>query len=133
MRSVILLLVSPLIWLVYNFLSEAAGIKMLIFFSLAGLKKAVIESVARGVLPKFYLEDMHSIAYNVFTACGRRYVVTANPRIMVEPFLKEYLGVEAVMGTELVFSTGVRHWVCGAARGARGCEQEGRGGEILRA
>lgn len=106
LRSIVLLLLSPVIWLVYNYLSEAAGVKMLIFFSLAGLKKSVIESVARGVLPKFYLEDMHSLAYNIFIACGKRYVVTANPRIMVEPFLKEYLSVEAVMGTELAFSKG---------------------------
>ncbi|KAG0597387.1 hypothetical protein M758_UG334000 [Ceratodon purpureus] len=106
LRSIILLLVSPIIWLVYNFISEAVGIKMHIFFSFVGLKKSVIESVARGVLPKFYLEDMHSLSYNVFVACGKRYVVTANPRIMVEPFLKEYLGVEAVVGTELAFSRG---------------------------
>lgn len=101
LRSTVLLLASPLIWLLYNFFSEAAGIKMLIFLSCAGVKASVIESVARGVLPKFYLEDMHSVSYNVFLACGKRYVVTANPRIMVEPFLKEYLGVEAVMGSEL--------------------------------
>lgn len=106
LRSIVLLLVSPLIYLVYVFLSESAGIKMLIFFSLAGLHKTVIESVSRGVLPKFYLEDMHSVSYKVFTACGRRYIVTANPRIMVEPFLKEYLAVDAVMGTELSFSSG---------------------------
>lgn len=106
LRSVILLLVSPLIWLVYNVVSEAAGIKMLIFIALAGLKASVIESVARGVLPKFYLEDMHSVSYRVFISCGKRYVVTANPRIMVEPFLKEYLDVEAVMGTELQVTAG---------------------------
>lgn len=106
LRSVVLLLISPVVWLVYNFVSEAAGIKMLIFVSLAGLKVSAVESVARGVLPKFYLEDMHSISYRVFTSCGKRYVVTANPRIIVEPFLKEYLDVEAVMGTELQISSG---------------------------
>lgn len=106
LRSVILLLASPIIWVVYHLVSEAAGIKILIFLSLAGLKVSVIESVARGVLPKFYLEDMHSVSYKVFTSCGKRYIVTANPRIMVEPFLKDYLSVEAVMGTELEVTRG---------------------------
>lgn len=104
LRSILLLLLSPLIWILYNFFSETAGIKMLIFLSCAGLEASVIESVARGVLPKFYLEDMHSVSYRVFLSCGKRYVVTANPRIMVEHFLKEHLDVEAVMGTELQIS-----------------------------
>jgi glycerol-3-phosphate acyltransferase len=106
LRSIILLLVSPIVWLIYHFFSEAVGIKILIFVSFAGLKASVIESVARGVLPKFYLEDMHSTSYRVFISCGKRYVVTANPRIMVEPFLKDYLGVEAVMGTEIQLTSG---------------------------
>ncbi|CAM6045434.1 unnamed protein product [Sphagnum compactum] len=106
LRAAILLLLSPLAWLVYNFVSESVGIKILIFVSFAGLKVSAIESVARGVLPKFYLEDMHSGSYSLFVACGRRYVVTANPRIMVEPFLKEYLDVEAVMGTEIQATSG---------------------------
>jgi hypothetical protein len=106
LRALVLLLLSPLVWLVYNFVSESVGIKMLIFFSFAGLRLSAIESAARGVLPKFYLEDMHSVSYRVFIACGRRYVVTANPRIMVEPFLKEYLDVEAVMGTEIQATSG---------------------------
>lgn len=106
LRFIILLLVSPIVWFVYNFISEVVGIKMLIFISLAGLKVSAIESVARGVLPKFFLEDMHSISYRVFISCEKRYVVTANPRIIVEPFLKEYLDVDAVMGTELQISSG---------------------------
>jgi phosphoserine phosphatase len=104
LRALLLLLISPLVYILYHFISEAAGISLLIFVSCAGLKVSAIESAARAVLPKFYLEDMHPVSYKLFTACAHRYVVTANPRIMVEPFLKDYLGVDAVMGTEIQVS-----------------------------
>ncbi|KAG6556262.1 hypothetical protein Mapa_002203 [Marchantia paleacea] len=106
LRAILLLLLSPLAWVLYNLISEELGIKLLIFISCAGLKMSVIESVSRGVLPKFYLEDMHPQSYKIFTSCERRIVVTANPRVIVEPFLRDYLGVEAVLGTELQVSSG---------------------------
>lgn len=56
LRALVLLLLSPVIWFSYHLVSEAAGIKLLIFISFAGLKLSAIQSVARGVLPKFYLE-----------------------------------------------------------------------------
>lgn len=73
LRALLLLLISPLVWLLYHFVSEAAGIKVLIFVSCAGLKVSQIKCVSRAVLPKFYLEDMHSRAYSVFTACAKRW------------------------------------------------------------
>ncbi|GLJ53947.1 hypothetical protein SUGI_1152970 [Cryptomeria japonica] len=101
LRALLLLLVSPVTWIFYRFISEAAGLHLLIFVSLVGLKAADVSMVGRAVLPKFYLEDLHPLAYKVFVSCGKRYVVTANPRMMVEPFLKEYLKVDGVLGTEL--------------------------------
>eukprot|EP01018_Ginkgo_biloba_P009336 Gb_01855 [translate_table: standard] len=100
-RAFLLLLVSPIVWFLYHFVSEAAGIQVLIFMALAGLKVTDVTAVARAVLPKFYLEDMHSQSYKFFVSCGKKYIVTANPRIMVESFLVEYLNVDYVMGTEL--------------------------------
>lgn len=37
----------------------------------------------------------------MFSACGKRCVLTANPRIMVEAFLKDFLGTGLVLGTEI--------------------------------
>lgn len=101
LRALLLLLMCPIVGLLYYFISEAAGIQLMIFIAVAGLKAEDVTTVGRAVLPKFYLEDLHPISYKIFVSCGKRYIVTANPRIMVEPFLKEYLAVDHVLGTEL--------------------------------
>jgi glycerol-3-phosphate acyltransferase len=100
-RLIFLLLASPLAGLLYYFVSESAGIKVLIFATCAGMKVSDIESVARAVLPKFYSSDLHSESWRVFSSCGKRCVLTANPRIMVEAFLKDFLGADLVLGTEM--------------------------------
>nr|XP_004304959.2 PREDICTED: glycerol-3-phosphate 2-O-acyltransferase 6-like [Fragaria vesca subsp. vesca] len=101
LRLLFLLLASPLAGVLYYFVSESAGIRVLVFATFAGMKVADIESVARAVLPKFYSADLHSETWRVFSSCGKRCVLTANPRIMVEAFLKEFLGADLVLGTEI--------------------------------
>nr|XP_025678896.1 glycerol-3-phosphate 2-O-acyltransferase 6-like [Arachis hypogaea] len=101
LRLLFFLLASPLAAILYYFVSESAGIQVLVFASMAGMRLSSIESVARAVLPKFYSGDLHPETWRVFSSCGRRYVLTANPRVMVEPFLKEMLGADIVLGTEL--------------------------------
>jgi phosphoserine phosphatase len=102
LRLLLLLLLAPLAGLLYYYVSESAGIQVVIFASMAVVKVADVEGVARAVLPKFYCSDLHPESWRVFSACERRFVLTANPRIMVEAFLKEYIGADAVLGTELV-------------------------------
>ncbi|KAJ7571223.1 hypothetical protein O6H91_01G155700 [Diphasiastrum complanatum] len=70
------------------------------------LKVSNIEAVARAVLPKFYSEDVHSDSWRVFSACGTRHVITANPRIMVEHFARTSLGAHTVVGTEIEVTAG---------------------------
>ncbi|XP_049389760.1 glycerol-3-phosphate acyltransferase RAM2-like [Solanum stenotomum] len=101
LRLLILLLSSPLAGLLYYFVSESAGIQVLIFATFAGMKVSDVESVARAVLPKFYSDDLHPESWKVFSSCGKRCVLTANPRVMVEAFLKDFLGADLVLGTEI--------------------------------
>lgn len=101
LRGLILLLSFPLVAIAYIFVSEALAIEMLIFISFAGLKVRDIELAARAVLPRFYASDVRSESFQLFDKCKRKVVVTANPTIMVEPFVKDFLGGDKVLGTEI--------------------------------
>lgn len=100
-RGLILLLSLPLIIISYLFISEAIGIQILIFISFAGLKIRDIELVSRAVLPRFYAANVRKESFEVFDRCKRKVVVTANPTFMVEPFVKDFLGGDKVLGTEI--------------------------------
>lgn len=101
LRGLILLLAFPIIAIAYVFFSEALAIQMLIYISFSGLKVRDIELAARAVLPRFYASDVRAESYEVFEKCKRKVIITANPTIMVEPFVKEFLGGDKVIGTEI--------------------------------
>lgn len=101
LRGLILLLSFPLIAIAYVFVSEALAIQMLIYISFAGVKIRDIELASRAVLPRFYASDVRKESFEVFDKCKRKVVVTANPTIMVEPFVKDFLGGDKVLGTEI--------------------------------
>ncbi|KAK2353739.1 putative glycerol-3-phosphate acyltransferase 8 [Trifolium repens] len=100
-RGFILLLSLPFVIIAYLFVSEALGIQMLIFISFAGLKIRDIELASRAVLPRFYAADVRRESFEVFDRCKRKVVVTANPTVMVDAFVKDYLGGDKVLGTEI--------------------------------
>lgn len=72
------------------------------FISFCGLRKKDVDLVAKAVLPKFFLENLDSRAYQVWASSkGKKVVVTGVPRVMVEWFLKDYLGATEVAGAEM--------------------------------
>lgn len=96
-RALFLLLSSPLL-LVLDFEPK---LRVMVFITFCGMKIKDVESVGRAVLPKFFLENMNFHVYKVMKSAGARMVFTSVPTVMVEGFLKEYLSVDCVKGTEL--------------------------------
>ncbi|XP_016478243.1 glycerol-3-phosphate acyltransferase 1-like [Nicotiana tabacum] len=96
-RAFFLLLSSPFLC-VLNFELQ---LKVMIFITFCGLRLKNMDIVGRAVLPKFYLENLNLHVYEVINSAGAKMVFTSVPRVMVEGFLKEYLNVDSVIGTEL--------------------------------
>ncbi|XP_073284035.1 glycerol-3-phosphate acyltransferase 1-like [Primulina huaijiensis] len=96
-RALLLLLSCPFLCV----LDYELKMRVMIFITFCGLKSKDMESVSRAVLPKFYLENLNLHAYEVLDSTGAKMVFTSVPRVMVEGFLKEYLSVDSVIGTEL--------------------------------
>ncbi|GAV75183.1 Acyltransferase domain-containing protein [Cephalotus follicularis] len=110
-RFALLLIIWPMIRLLDMLGMGDSGLKLMIFVATAGVRESEIESVARAVLPKFYMDDIDMEAWRLFSSYEKRVVVTKTPRIMVDRFLKEHLRADEVIGSELVinrfgFSTG---------------------------
>lgn len=100
-RSLFLILASPLACFLYHCVSAASALKLMIYISMSGLKASEIEGVARAVLPRFFLQDLNPEAWNVVSSFGKKVIVTALPRVFVEAFAVEYMGVDRVIGTEI--------------------------------
>ncbi|OVA17819.1 Phospholipid/glycerol acyltransferase [Macleaya cordata] len=101
-RFTLLLLLWPVVRLLDLLGMNEASLKLTIFVAVAGVRESEIESVARAVLPKFYMDDIDMNAWRVFSSYDKRVVVTRSPRIMVEMFVKEHLRADEVIGSELV-------------------------------
>ncbi|KAL2245600.1 glycerol-3-phosphate acyltransferase 1 [Sesamum indicum] len=96
-RAFLLLLSCPFLLI----LDYELKLRAMIFLTFCGLRLKDMESVSRAVLPKFYLENLNFHAYEAVCSAGSKVVFTSVPRVMVEGFLKEYLSVDSVVGTEL--------------------------------
>lgn len=96
-RAFLLLLTCPILWVLDN----EAKLKVMIFITFCGLRLKDLACVQRTVLPKFFLEKINFSVYQVVVRVRAKVVFTTVPRIMVEGFLKEYLKVDQVVGSEL--------------------------------
>ncbi|RLN40675.1 putative glycerol-3-phosphate acyltransferase 3 [Panicum miliaceum] len=97
LRGLLLLLLYPALRL----LGHGRAIKAMAVVSFLGLEKDAFRA-GRAALPRLLLEDVSAEVFDAAVASRRRVVcVSAMPRAMVEPFLREYLGVDAVVAPEM--------------------------------
>jgi glycerol-3-phosphate acyltransferase len=99
LRALILFLLYPFVKL-FSLVDEELGLKIMVFVCFVGIRKDSFRA-GRAVLPKFFLEDVGYECFDLVMSCGRRVGVTNLPNVMVDDFLREYMGVEAVLGREL--------------------------------
>nr|DAD26474.1 TPA_asm: hypothetical protein HUJ06_027942 [Nelumbo nucifera] len=106
-RFTLLLMVWPLHRLLHMLGMGDAALKLTIFVAVAGARASEIESVARAVLPKFYMDDLDTDAWRIFSSYEKKVVVTKSPRVMVESFVKGHLRATEVLGSELEPTAGL--------------------------
>ncbi|KAJ0985912.1 hypothetical protein J5N97_004268 [Dioscorea zingiberensis] len=97
LRALFLLLSYPLLFMLGSY-NKDMTLKIMVFITFCGLRTKDVDIVARAVLPKFYLENMH-LHHHAHEP--KPVLFTTFPRVMVEWFLTEYLPVGEVLGPEL--------------------------------
>ncbi|KAF8024836.1 hypothetical protein BT93_F1869 [Corymbia citriodora subsp. variegata] len=101
LRALVLLLTYPFACM----LNQETMLDVMVFVCFVGIRRESFR-LGRAVLPKFFLEDLGREACDGVMGFGQRRAVTRLPRVMVEEFLKEWLGVDTVVGRELAVFRG---------------------------
>lgn len=103
LRGLILLCLYPLLCC----LTQEVESKIMVMVCFLGLREEDLTRVARATLPKYFLEDVGKEGLEVVRR-GKRVagVCRLIPRVMVEAFLKEYTGLEVVVGREVKMMKG---------------------------
>ncbi|XP_010259703.1 PREDICTED: probable glycerol-3-phosphate acyltransferase 3 [Nelumbo nucifera] len=101
LRSLILFLLYPFVCMV----SQEMGLKIMVFVCFFGIKAESFR-VGRAVLPKYLLNDVGLEGFEALMKFQRNVGVSALPRVMIEGFLRDYLGIEFAVGRELVVFRG---------------------------
>uniref|UniRef100_A0ACD5TPI4 Uncharacterized protein n=1 Tax=Avena sativa TaxID=4498 RepID=A0ACD5TPI4_AVESA len=103
LRGLFLLLAYPLMCL----LSGNMRLKAMVLVTFFGLREKEVVRVGKAVLPKPFLEEMAMEGLEAVMKARKVVAVcTLFPRVMVEGFLKEYLGVDTVVGNEVMVVAG---------------------------
>ncbi|RCV23726.1 hypothetical protein SETIT_5G028700v2 [Setaria italica] len=98
LRGLVLLCLYPLL----SFLTQEVQSRVMVMLCFLGLREEKVRRVVRATLPKHFLEDIGREGFEVVR--GFKRVVGLSrmiPRVMVEDFLKEYIGLEMVVGREV--------------------------------
>lgn len=99
LRGLLLLLTYPLMCL----FSHDMCLKAMIMVSFFGLREKEVLRVSKAVLPKLFLEDVAIQGLEAVKKARKVVAVsTVFPRVMIDGFLKEYLGVDTVVGREVM-------------------------------
>uniref|UniRef100_A0ACD5U605 Uncharacterized protein n=1 Tax=Avena sativa TaxID=4498 RepID=A0ACD5U605_AVESA len=103
LRGLFLLLAYPLLCL----LSGDMRLKAMVLVTFFGLREKEVVRVGKAVLPKLFLEEMAMEGLEAVMKARRVVAVcTLFPRVMIQGFLKEYLGVDTVVGKEVMVVAG---------------------------
>ncbi|KAL5221548.1 hypothetical protein ABZP36_026261 [Zizania latifolia] len=104
LRGLLLLILYPALCL----LGDGERGRAMATVALVGLEEKEVARVGRAVMPKFFLEAAAAEGVEAVRAARRSVAVSATfPRVMVEGFLREYVGVDAVVGPEVRSVAGV--------------------------
>ena len=96
LRALVLLLFYPFTCLA----SDKMGIKMMVMICFFGIKKSSFRA-GSAVLPKFFLDDVGLEGFEMLRQGRKKVGISGLPRVMIESFLRDYLGVDIVVGREL--------------------------------
>lgn len=98
LRGLILLCMYPFMC----FFTQEVQSRIMVMVCFLGLREEKVVRVARATLPKHFLEDIGREGLEVVRGFKRVIGLSRMiPRVMVEDFLKEYIGLEMVAGREV--------------------------------
>uniref|UniRef100_A0ACD5UIN1 Uncharacterized protein n=1 Tax=Avena sativa TaxID=4498 RepID=A0ACD5UIN1_AVESA len=95
LRGAVLLLLYPLLCCVG--IGGHTALRVMAMVAFCGLRESRLRA-GRAVLPKWFMEDVTLEGFEAMRAARRRVCVTRMPMVMVDGFLREYLGAEVVVG-----------------------------------
>jgi glycerol-3-phosphate acyltransferase len=95
LRGAVLLLLYPLLCCVG--IRGDTALRVMAMAAFCGLRESRLHA-GRAVLPKWFMEDVAVDGFEAMRGARRRVCVTSMPRVMVDGFLREYLGAEVVVG-----------------------------------
>ncbi|KAL2941678.1 putative glycerol-3-phosphate acyltransferase 2 [Bienertia sinuspersici] len=96
LRALVLLILYPFLCI----LVDETKLKIMVFICFFGIKKKSFK-IGKNVLPKYFLENVGYESFQVVMKFARKVGVSNLPKDMVEGFVRDFLGVEEIVGREI--------------------------------